>query len=102
MGKDEYGSEVFILGMGSDRLLIKKAIYSFLTHLGLKTEELLMVDTLKNINLITKIGGFISRRLGLIWIGRPLTVIGIQQKYQDFIQLVNDVKNTEKQILKST
>ena len=61
-----------------------------------------MVDTLKNINLITKIGGFISRRLGLIWIGRPLTVIGIQQKYQDFIQLVNDVKNTEKQILKST
>ena len=102
MGKDEYNSEIYILGMGSDRMLIKKAIYSFLRQLGLKTEDLLMVDTLKNINLITKVGGFTSRRLGLISIGRPLTIIGIQRKYWDFIQLVDNVKNTEKQILKST
>ncbi|MDD4569966.1 MAG: DUF3189 family protein [Tepidanaerobacteraceae bacterium] len=99
MGKDEFNSDVFILGMGSERKLIKKAILSFLTHMGLNSKELLMVDTLHNVNWITKIGGFTSRRLGLISIGRPLTIIGIQQKYRYFIELVNNVKKRELEIL---
>lgn len=95
MGTDEYKSDVYILGMASQRKLVKKAVLSFLAQLGLDTRDLMMIDTLKNVNLITKIGGFTSRRLGLISIGRPLTIIGIQQKYRDFIRLVAEVKRTE-------
>ncbi|NLZ54782.1 MAG: DUF3189 family protein [Thermoanaerobacteraceae bacterium] len=92
MGKDEYDSDVFILGMASERRLIKKAILSFLAHAGLNTHDIMMVDTLRSVSFLTKLGGFISRRLGLIAIGRPLTILGIQQKYPDFVKLVAAVK----------
>jgi len=99
MGKDEYDSEVFILGMASDRRLVRKAILSFLTYLGVNTYDLMLVDTLKSVNLLTKIGGFTSRRLGFVSIGRPLTIWGIQQKYQEFVELVNAVKKMEQRRL---
>jgi len=95
MGRDEYNSEVYILGMGGERALIKRAILSFLGHAGIDTRDIMLIDTLRNVNLITKIGGFTSRRLGLVAIGRPLTVFGIKQKYGDFVKLVRDVKKTE-------
>jgi hypothetical protein len=102
MGRDEYDSEIFILGMASERKLIKKAILSFLKHLSLDTQDLMMIDALKNVNLLTKIGGFTSRRLGLVRIGRPLTIIGIQQKYRHFVKLVQGVKKRELEIIDST
>ncbi len=102
MGKDECNSDVYILGMASQRDLIKRAMLSFLTHLGIDTQDLLLIDTLENVNLITKIGGFTSRRLGFVGIGRPLTIIGIKQKYQDFIKLVDDVKRKEQEMMDST
>jgi len=52
--------------------------------------------------MITKVGGFFSRRLGLVSIGRPLTIIGIQQKYESFIALVNDVKMKEQMMTNLT
>lgn len=95
MGKDEYGSEIFIIGMTSQRELVKKAIVSFLKHSGVNTCDLMMVDTLRNVNLKTKIGGFMSRRLGLVKLGRPLTIQGIREKYFEFVQLVDSVKKAE-------
>jgi len=95
MGKDEYDSEIFILGMASERRLIKKAMLSFLTHAGINTLDLMIIDTLTSVNLLTKIGGFASRRLGFVTIGRPLTIFGIQQKYRDFVKLVKAVKKRE-------
>lgn len=99
MGIDEFNSEIYILGMASERLLIKRAIVSFLEHLNVSCQEYMMIDTLKIINTVTKLGGFISRRLGFVSIGRPLTILGILQKYDDFIKLVDDVKEQEKAIL---
>ncbi len=102
MGKDEFNSEIFILGMANHRKIIKKAILSFLEHSGLDLQDLLMIDTLKNVNMITKVGGFFSRRLGLVSIGRPLTIIGIQQKYESFTSLVNNVKMKEQMMTNLT
>ena len=99
MGKDELNSDVFILGMASERNMIKKAIISFLKQTGFNTIDLLMIDTLPNVTWITRIGGFASRRLGIVSIGRPLTIFGIQQKYFDFVNLVNNVKRKEAKII---
>ncbi|ADL07738.1 DUF3189 family protein [Thermosediminibacter oceani] len=92
MGKDEKENEVFIIGMTSQRELVKRAIASFLEHSGVNTENLLFIDTLPFVNLKTKIGGILSRRLGLVSLGRPLTIEGIREKYFDFVKLVQDVK----------
>ncbi|MFY9217196.1 MAG: DUF3189 family protein, partial [Tepidanaerobacteraceae bacterium] len=51
--------------------------------------------TLNSVNLLTKIGGFFSRRLGFVTVGRPLTILGIQLKYRDFVELVKAVKKRE-------
>ncbi|AYO30377.1 MAG: hypothetical protein PWR06_349 [Thermoanaerobacteraceae bacterium] len=102
MGIDEYGAEIFITGMTGERQLVKKAIYSFLKKCGIDVNDLMMVNALNNVNLKTKIGGFISRRLGLVTIGRPLTIKGIQEKYAGFVTLVENTKREERKRLNKT
>ena len=101
MGKDEFEADVYIIGMINQRDLIKNTIRSYLRHCGINDKDILMVDTLKGIGIMTKIGGFASRRLGLIKIGRPLTIWGIQQRYIGFVNLVNNVKAKQRNILYS-
>lgn len=99
MGLDHLGSEIYITGMTSERELVKKAIYSFLKSSGVNIKDLIMVDALKNVNLKTKVGGFISRRLGLVNLGRPLTIKGIQERYFTFVELVKKTIEEEKRLL---
>ncbi|MCR4430081.1 MAG: DUF3189 family protein [Tepidanaerobacteraceae bacterium] len=95
MGIDEYETEIFITGMTNERHLVKKAIYSFLRHSGIDESDLMMVDALKYVNLKTRLGGFLSRRMGLVALGRPLTIKGILEKYADFLALVKETKHKE-------
>ncbi len=96
MGKDEYNNCVYTIGMGSHRELIKQAVISLLEVSGANTSDLLLISSLDNINLKTRIGGFSSRRLGLVGFGRPLTIKGLQEKYRCFCDLVKGVKEREK------
>ncbi|MGB9809508.1 MAG: DUF3189 family protein, partial [Caldanaerobacter sp.] len=64
----------------------------FLTIFGISKKEILVVDALPAIGLTTKIGGFASRRLGIISLGRPITVYGILKRYKNFVELVTDIK----------
>ncbi|KXS42307.1 MULTISPECIES: DUF3189 family protein [unclassified Candidatus Frackibacter] len=91
-GEDELGFKVYIVGMKGSRKIVKRAIFSTLKHLGIARTELILVDTLPYVNNMTRIGGFLSRGLGLISIGRPLTVYGLQRSYNRFVNLVGDVK----------
>lgn len=102
MGVDEHGTEIFITGMTSERQLVKKAIYSFLRNSGIDENDVMMVDALRYVNLKTRIGGFLSRRLGLVAVGRPLTIKGIQEKYADFLTLVKETKQKELMHLNKT
>ncbi|TYP54918.1 DUF3189 family protein [Thermosediminibacter litoriperuensis] len=92
MGRDERGIEVYIIGMTSQRKLVKRAIVSFLEHSGVNTDNLFFIDTLPLVNFKTKVGGILSRRLGLVFLGRPLTIKGIQERYFEFVKLVEIVK----------
>ncbi|KYO66703.1 DUF3189 family protein [Thermovenabulum gondwanense] len=92
MGKDEFENEIFIIGMTNERELIKKIIISYLKECGIDHNQIYMVGTLQLVNLKTKIGGILSRRLGLVFPGRPLTIKGIQERYFDFVDLVKEVK----------
>lgn len=92
MGYDNCRNEIFIIGMGRERNLVRKTIISFLKHNKKDIGDILMVNTLRNVNIKTKIGGFLSRGLGLVPLGRPLTIRGIQEKYLDFVDMVDGVK----------
>lgn len=92
MGKDRKGAEIYIIGMASQRLLVKNAIVSFLQHSGVEPEDVIFVDAIPLVNLKTKIGGILSRRMGLVSVGRPLTIRGVQERYFDFVKMVKEVK----------
>jgi hypothetical protein len=93
MGYDEFGNEVYFIGMRRGSKLVKQAILSFMHICKLPHEQVHFIDALHVINLSTKIGGGLSRRLGCICFGRRLSAWGIQRCYQGFVDLVQHVKD---------
>lgn len=75
-----------------------KAVKSFLRESGISEKEIMLIDTLPAIGLMTKFGGMTSRRFKMISIGRPFTVYGIIKKYKNFLDIVNSVKSRLKEL----
>ena len=93
MGTDEKMKEIYALAMGPYRTEYTKIVYNFVFQLVGKTkEDIQIINVVPLLGFLTKLGGFTSRRAGLVKIGRPLTVSGIQKRYDLFIKLVEDVK----------
>ena len=76
MGRDEQGHEVYILGLDSQTAAGLRAITSLAWHLG-KKDEVFLCNTLPAVGIVTRLGGFTSKELGLTAIGRPLAAFGI-------------------------
>lgn len=92
MGIDEFGNEIYFIGMKQGSAIVKNAIYSFCHLCQLSLDQLRFIDALRIINLSTKIGGGLSRRLGCVRVGRSLCAWGIQRCYWGFVDLIRDVK----------
>lgn len=92
MGRDEKGREVFTLGLGTQRPLGQTALESLAEALGCSMYDVVMVDTLGTINWSSRIGGFLSRALKLVPIGRPLVASGIRGSFGRLASLVEGVK----------
>ena len=100
MGTDDAGCDVYILGMGPARKIIRRAVESIFELCGVSRDSYMLVDTLTSIGVITKIGGFLSRRIGLTRIGRPMTVWGIRRAYLHLASIVEDVKSDPRYLQK--
>ncbi|MBP2071319.1 DUF3189 family protein [Thermoanaerobacterium butyriciformans] len=98
MGIDEYDNDVYAIGAKSGRKIMMKAVRSFLKESGIGENEILLIDTLPAIGLLTKLGGMTSRRFKIISVGRPFTVYGIIKKYNNFLDIVNKVKSRLKEL----
>ncbi len=92
-GTDEKGYEVYIIGTGEGKKLIPKLIAEFLSLYGIPASNLYFVDALRNANWQVRVGGFLSRRVGLVVPGRYLTVVGIRRNYPAFVEAVEGVKD---------
>lgn len=87
MGVDEYGNEVYVLGKKSmgDRCT---KIMNGIAHIMGKEKELLAVNCMTRVNWMMKIGGFASRRMGMVRMGRPVLNMGTQTAFTDLVNLV--------------
>ena len=93
MGTDTELRKVYALGMGPYRSEYTKIAYNFAFQLvGENKEDIRIINVVPLLSFSVKLGGFISRRVGLIKLGRPLTISGIRKRYDLFIKLVKDVK----------
>lgn len=77
MGTDTQGNQVFVLGRGPAGRLVEETLRSILFAGGFAEEEILFIDLQPHLNFCTRLGGFLSRRLGLIFPGRQLAAVGI-------------------------
>lgn len=99
IGMDERNVEVFIVGLGSGKILLRRSIDDLLRACGIPSDRLLIINALTQVNTLTRVGGFLSRGLGWVAIGRPLAAIGIWQKYFAFVHLVLGAKEQRDRLL---
>lgn len=93
MGRDDLGWDIYVLGMKDGKSVVIPAIKSLLNASGISQRDVLFVSALVQVNPLTAIGGFTSRRLGIPLIGRPMTIWGIRKSYPHLVDLVTRVKH---------
>ncbi|BCU81769.1 hypothetical protein JIR001_15520 [Polycladomyces abyssicola] len=91
-GKDEKGFCVYTLGLGGQSAAALQTIKSMLALEGADPESFHFVGALHCITFMTKVGGALSRRYGLSFIGRPIAAWGITRSYPTLVALVKQVK----------
>jgi len=93
VGVDGRGNPVYVVGRGStDLAALRNTIQSTLRLAGRADLPLLVVDTLDCVNGLMRVGGYLSRRLGLVRIGRPLVILGTQLTYPRLVRLVEQAE----------
>lgn len=92
VGNDEYGNKVYVCGRGRDKIGIKQAIESGIVLAKGKINDFVFVDTLNAVNLFMRIGGFLSRRIKWIAVGRPLVIWGTQKAFWQLVEIVQETK----------
>lgn len=95
IGTDEYGNNVYSLGVKNVKKLVEPALKDLYYHLFNTNDGLIIVDTSSATNWIMKIGGFTSIALKMPVIGRPLVSYGVTKAYKNIVQIVKNVKAQE-------
>jgi hypothetical protein len=71
---------------------MERALPDILNIYGKPSDDLHMVNTLGCVNFPMRLGGYLSRRLRLVNIGRPLVLKGSIMAYPALVKLVGKVK----------
>ncbi|GIP34215.1 DUF3189 family protein [Paenibacillus sp. J2TS4] len=97
-GVDENGHPVYTVGRGSSKVVVPalKNLSILLQDRYKADETIVYSNTSPTVPLAMTIGGFLSRRLKLDFIGVPLLVLGAKQCCKNVIQLVIHTKKAEK------
>ncbi|MGE5599820.1 MAG: DUF3189 family protein [Bacteroidota bacterium] len=97
LGRDRDGHEIFALGLGMGIRQGLGALCSVLRTGG--EEEPLVVNTLKGLGLVARLGGGLSRELGLVAVGRPLVAHGVVKIFPRLVRTVDEVKAVLREIV---
>ena len=92
MGEDNYGNEIFVLGCKNAGSLVEKILPEFCRIFNLDNNTILMVSTVSSLNILLRIGGFLSRRAGLVTLGRFFLFLGARRAIKNIKLTVEKVK----------
>lgn len=87
LGTDERGRRVYAMGRGRDARAAALVLEGLLRALGLEG-RVASYDTLECAGPLTKLGGYLSRRLGLVWPGRRLVAVGVTRDIPRLLRVV--------------
>jgi len=87
VGNDEYGNQVYVLGKKSMGNRYAAMLEGVAEILGAR-DQLLAVNCMNRVNWFMKVGGFTSRRIGAVSLGRPVLEKGTQDAFFKLVNLV--------------
>lgn len=90
-GVDEWDNQIYSVGCRNVGSSLEQVLTNVAELVG-QHDSLVFVDTLHCVNMKMRVGGYISRRLGLIRIGRPVVLRGTQQAYSKLVDLVAGIR----------
>ncbi len=91
MGIDESGNEVYVLGKKSMGDRYTQILVGVAEILGVGN-QIIATDCLNRVNMSMKLGGFLSRRVGLVFPGRPVLLRGTRKAFMTLVNLVETVR----------
>jgi hypothetical protein len=89
-GIDEYGNHIYTLSRQFSAGIVIPALIDLSVILTGNDNEVIFIDASPAVNTVMKIGGFLSRRAGLVAIGRPIVIWGTKKAYMDIAGIVNN------------
>ena len=92
MGKNATGDDVYIMGCKNAGSIVETVVNELEKVVHFNTSELLMVNTVPCLNNWMRLGGFLSRQLGLVKAGRFFLFHGSKQAYPKIKLKVLQVK----------
>lgn len=92
-GCDRQQNHVFVLGSGRWRTQIRGLLSSFIQFHGSEKPGVALIDCSAAATWTVRAGGFVSRRLGLTALGRPLVGRGILGAYPVLLRMVEHFEN---------
>lgn len=92
IGIDNQGNQIYVLGRGPSGSSMERAFMSGVRLAGGFVHDIKFVDTLPTVNFWMRIGGFLSRALGWVVVGRPIVLYGIRRAYPRLVRLVEHVE----------
>lgn len=95
-GLDENGNPVYTLGRGSSKVVIPalKNLSLILQEKYQNAEPIVYSNTSPTVPLVMTIGGFLTKRLKLSFVGDPLLITGAKQCCSNIRELVLHTKQT--------
>lgn len=90
LGRDEYRNEIYVVGKRSMGETFDNLIVDLIRALDLPREEVLLLDTAPLVNWPLAVGGFLSRRMGITSIGRPLVIWGLRRIFARLAAFVRE------------
>ena len=91
MGKDDLGNEVYVVGRQSRPKLLYHVVEGLTDLFGIHREKIMLIDVSSYVNFLMRTGGFMSRRMGLVLLGRPIVTWGTLNNYKKIVSMVEKV-----------
>ncbi len=91
-GSDKGGNRIYTLSRQFVPHLVIPVIEDTWKILGQDPENLMIVSTLSAVNFQMRLGGFASRRMNWVKLGRPIVARGTLKAYSDLVRIVLDTK----------
>ncbi|MDD3298986.1 MAG: DUF3189 family protein [Firmicutes bacterium] len=88
-GIDEYGNNIYTLSRQFSGNIIIRALKDLSLILAKDETRMVFVNVSPAVNTIMKIGGFLSRKLHMVTLGRPIVLWGSRRAYMDIVGIVN-------------